>query len=209
MKEILSQEQIKILLKSLYDNACTGLAGSKSCINLAEEYLNKYPDTKIAANKFIDSIVAKCTTSGFLASIGGAITLPIGIPANIASVIYMQLRMIVTLACMSGLNPDDDEVESLCYLCLTGSAMADTLKAAGVKIANKTLTAALQKLPGTALIQINKAVGFRLLTKFGTNGIINLGKTIPIVGGVVGGTVDLVRTKIVAKKAYKVFIENK
>ena len=54
--------------------------------------------------------------------------------------------------------------------------------------------------------EINKKVGFRLVTKFGQKGIINLGKLVPIVGGVIGGTVDTVGTLTVGKTAKKLFI---
>ena len=37
--------------------------------------------------------------------------------------------------------------------------------------------------PTAAGITMNKAVGFRLLTKFGQTGLVNLGKAIPLVGG--------------------------
>ncbi|HEA1012053.1 TPA: EcsC family protein, partial [Escherichia coli] len=54
---------------------------------------------------------------------------------------------------------------------------------------------------------INKRVGFRLLTKFGEKGAINLGKMIPLVGGVIGGTFDGVSTNLVGNIARKTFIE--
>lgn len=39
-------------------------------------------------------------------------------------------------------------------------------------------------------------------------GIINLAKMVPFLGGVVGGTIDLVETKAIAEKATKAFLEN-
>ena len=57
------------------------------------------------------------------------------------------------------------------------------------------------------LTKINQKVGFRFLTKFGTKGLINIGKCVPVVGAVVGGGLDLVETKIIAARAYKWFIE--
>lgn len=46
---------------------------------------------------------------------------------------------------------------------------------------------AIQNISGDALRAVNKAVGFRLFTKFGLTGIINLGTVIPVMGGIVGG----------------------
>jgi hypothetical protein len=53
---------------------------------------------------------------------------------------------------------------------------------------------------------LNKAVGFRLVTKFGEKGVVNLGKAVPLVGGFIGGAVDGIGTNIVGKTVKKVFI---
>ena len=59
----------------------------------------------------------------------------------------------------------------------------------------------------STLTKINQKVGFRFITKFGTKGIVNLGKLLPGVGAVVGGGLDLVETKIIADRAYKWFLK--
>ena len=41
----------------------------------------------------------------------------------------------------------------------------------------------------------------------GAGQVINLTKMLPIVGGVIGGTMDLVETEVIAKRAYKLFLE--
>lgn len=50
-------------------------------------------------------------------------------------------------------------------------------------------------------------MGFRFITKFGSKGIINLGKLVPGVGAVIGGGLDLVETKAIGNRAYKWFFE--
>ena len=59
----------------------------------------------------------------------------------------------------------------------------------------------------STLTKINQKVGFRFITKFGTKGIVNLGKLLPGVGAVVGGGLDLVETKIIVDRAYKWFLK--
>ena len=66
----------------------------------------------------------------------------------------------------------------------------------------------IKKIPGKVLTKINQKVGFSFVTKFGTKGIVNLGKLIPGVGAVIGGGLDLVETKIIAKRSYKWFFEH-
>ena len=55
------------------------------------------------------------------------------------------------------------------------------------------------------LTKINQKVGFRFITKFGTKGIVNMGKLIPGVGAVIGGSLDLVETKAIGARAYNGF----
>lgn len=49
-------------------------------------------------------------------------------------------------------------------------------------------------------------MGFRLITKFGEKGVVNLGKAIPFVGGLVGGSLDVVTTRAIAHNAIKLFM---
>lgn len=74
---------------------------------------------------------------------------------------------------------------------------------------NKITISMLKKLPGTVLTKIDQKVGFRLVTKFGTKGIVNLARVVPVLGGVVGGTIDFVETKSTAEKARDAFLRNK
>lgn len=46
------------------------------------------------------------------------------------------------------------------------------------------------------------------VTKFGTKGIVNLGKLLPGVGAVVGGGLDFVETKMIANRSYKWFFKH-
>ena len=56
------------------------------------------------------------------------------------------------------------------------------------------------------LQSFNRTVGFRLLTKFGTKGAINLSKAIPVIGGLIGGGLDAYSTKVIGNKAKDLFI---
>jgi hypothetical protein len=93
----------------------------------------------------------------------------------------------------------------LVYICLCGNSAKEIASQAGIKLGNKLAMSLVKKIPGEVLIKINKKVGFRLLTKFGETGVINIGKMVPVVGGFVGGGFDLVSTKIIAKIAKKTF----
>lgn len=212
-KPILTQETVMKALDWSYDKSLVGLPKAKSCYELAEEYLKHHEkieddNERVIKNakEFIKWQITKCTATGFVTGLGGIITIPVTLPADLVTVWYVQLRMIATLAVMGGFDPKEDCVRSLAYVCLTGSSANKILKEAGIQIANKATMAAIKRIPGKVLISINKKVGFRLVTKFGTKGVINLGKCVPVVGGIVSGGLDFAETKVIASKAFKTFI---
>lgn len=202
------------LLDEVYDLALSGVPFvSKSIEELADDYLNKTYgkakefDLAKAAKALIRNQVLKCGTSGFITGLGGIITIPVAVPANITSVLYVQVRMIAALAYLGGFDVHSDQVQSLVYACLTGNSVSDILKGTGIKAGEKLAESMIKKIPGTVFAAINKKVGFRLLTKFGQTGVVNLGKMIPAVGGFIGGTFDATTTKAIGSAAYKVFIK--
>lgn len=203
----ISQNEIMQLLDKLYDQSIHGIAKvSPPVEKLANNYLEKSNDATTAAKKFINYQIAKCTTSGFVTGLGGLITLPVAIPANVGSVMYVQMRMIACLAYMGGYDTDSDQVQTLVYACLAGISIDQILKQAGIQFGNKFVMAMVKKIPGEVLTKINQKVGFRFVTKFGTKGIVNIGKAVPVVGGIISGGFDFVETKVIANRAYKMFI---
>lgn len=206
MANNLTESKIMDVLNWSYDKAVQGVAGLDSAYDLADDYLKQEGSLHAQVNSLIRWQNTKAGTSGFLTGLGGIITLPVAIPANVASVMYVQIRMIAAIAHMGGYNLNDDRVKSLVFLCLTGNAAKDILKDVGIVVGKKLAENAIKNISGKTIIAINKKVGFRLLTKFGEKGVINLGKAIPLLGGVVGATFDSVSTNTVGNIARDTFI---
>lgn len=207
-KKLISQEDIMKLLDSCYEKSLNGIpVVSESISDMANDYLKKHSTKEKACKALIRNQIIKCTTSGFLTGFGGVITMPVTIPANLGSVIYVQMRMIGAVAYIGGYDIKSDQVQTLVYACLAGVSVNKLIKQVGIKIGTKIATNMVKKIPGKVLTKINQKVGFRLVTKFGTKGVVNIGKAIPVVGAVVGGGLDLVETKAISRRAYKWFIE--
>jgi len=206
----INQQQMVEILESVYAKALDGIPGASPSIEqFADDYLSKHGNPKQAARELAKWQVAKCGASGFLTGLGGLIVVPVAIPANLASVLYVQLRMVAAIAKMGGYDVRSDQVQTMVYACLVGTALSDVLKEAGVKIGQKGLQTAISKIPGKVLTSINQKVGFRLITKAGTTGVINLTKLLPVAGGVVNGAFDVATTKIIAANARSIFIDGK
>lgn len=204
----ISEAEIGPLLDKIYGQVLNGIPGTGSAESLANDYLSKHKKVETAAKFLISNQIKKCSVSGFVCNLGSIELLPVSLPANITSVWYIQMRMIAALAYMGGYDVHSDQVQTLVYMTLVGTSMTDMCKSVGVQVTNKTTTALLKKLPGSLLAKINQKIGFRLITKFGEKGIITLAKLLPIAGGIVGGSVDGIETKLVANVAYKAFILN-
>lgn len=207
-KKKCSQADMMNLLDSLYSKCIQGIPMISSPIEkMADDYLQHNATVEDAAKDMIHKQVIKCTTSGFITNLGGVITLPVTIPANVGSVMYVQMRMIACAAYMAGYDVHTDQVQTLVYACLAGVSVMEVAKKAGIKIGQKGLENLIDKIPGKVLIAINQKVGFRMLTKFGETGAINIGKVIPVVGGVIGGGFDFIDTKFIGNRAYNQFIK--
>lgn len=178
-----------------YSKAINGIPGTDTAYDLANNYLVKNGNVDAAISSLINWQTTKCATSGFLSGLGGLVTLPVAVPANIASVIYVQMRMIASIAHLRGYDLKDDQVQTFVYACLTGQSAAEFIKSAGIQFGLKLGQAQVKRIPGEIIKKINQAVGFRLVTKFGSKGVINLGKLVPVLGGVIGGTFDAASTK--------------
>ncbi|GMA21526.1 EcsC family protein [Arsenicicoccus piscis] len=195
--------------KAVTDKILTaGIGGAgpfKGAIPLAEEYAGQHIDTEKAIERLIAAHVYTTAASGFVSGLGGLATLPIALPADLTTLWIQQARLVAAIAHLRGYNVRSDEVRSVVLLTLLGSSGTEAMAKAGVTVGQKGFVSAIGKVSGKTLQAINKAVGFRLVTKAGTKGVVNLTKFVPVAGGLVGGGVNGVSTKTVGAWAKKNF----
>ena len=171
----------------LYEGAINGIPGVDGLEDLAQSYSAQHPRNDDAIDRLINWQVAKAGAAGFVTGVGGMLTLPVAIPANLVGVLYIQIRMIGAVAHLRGYDVRSDQVRTLVVACLAGSAALDILKGVGINIGTQVTRQMVLRISGEVLKRINQAVGFRLVTKAGSKGVVNLVKGVPLVGGVVGG----------------------
>lgn len=207
-KEI-TQSKIMSVLDWAYDKAVDGVTGLGSAADMAGDYTSKETDLHKCADSLIRWQNSKAGASGFVTGLGGLITLPVAIPANVTSVLYVQIRMVTAIAHMGGYDLKSDQVKAMVYLCLVGTASADILKDVGLQIGMKMTQNLIKNMSIETIRAINKKVGFLLITKAGSTGVLNLTKMVPILGGIVGGTFDSVTTNSIGNIAKKTFLPPK
>lgn len=187
-----------IIAKTLdwaYSKAVSGFTGVDSAYDLGNSYLAQKGSLEDQVDSLIKWQVAKAATSGFVTGLGGVMIMPLTVPANIASVIYVQIRMIAAIAYMGGHDIREDRVKSLIYICMVGNGAKELLKDMSVK-AGERLAA-----------KIAEKVSTNIASKTGQKSVTSLGKAVPVLGGVVGGSYDAITTRVVGKVAKKIFID--
>lgn len=197
------------LMKALnwaYDQSVSNLPLIGSPIELANQYLRENDNN---VEKAIDSLIrwqmSKAAATGFSTGFGGFIVMPITIPADISACLVIQMRMAAAIAHMCGYDIHDDKVKLFCLAAICGDELVTVLKKLGIQATKRIAYHLIKSIPSHLIIAINKAVGVRLVTKFGSNGFISLSKAIPILGGIVGGAVDSVFTYGVGEAAKLIF----
>jgi hypothetical protein len=185
------------VLNWAYDRATGTIPGWGSVADFAERHRkSRGGSTEKAIDDLIAWQVGYAGAIGFVSNLGGLITMPAAVPANLASVILIQLRMVAAIAYLRGYKVDDERVRTMAFICLTGSSAATTiLEKFGIPLGAKLATGMIMQIPRAILLKINQAVGFRLVTKAGTTGIVNLTKFVPIVVVSSGGTFDAAVTR--------------
>jgi EcsC protein family len=207
MSEQAAENKAVQLINWLIEKAIEGVPPLSSAEDLAQEYLidQSYPDDEERIESLINWETTKNFTTGFITGLGGILTLPVTLPAGFGASWIIQARMAAAIAKIAGYDLQSDRVRTFVVACLVGDALKDIVKSTGIQIGKGLSKSLINKIPGKALIEINKKVGFRLMTKAGEKGAINLMRGVPFIGGIVGGAFDAGACRVVGKNAKKLF----
>jgi hypothetical protein len=193
------------ILDAIWNEVVLGdskLSPEKSCFELADDYRHSGKTPEECAENFIGWQMAKAGAAGFALGLPGFAAMPITVPADFLSVAYLQLRMVAVVGLLFGWDVRSDQFRTMAYLSLLGSAAGELVRDLGIKATTRVAMGTIQKkVSGAVLQKINRAVGARLVTKAGSTGVVNLTKIVPVLGGLVGGGVNVLVTRQIGKTA--------
>lgn len=180
------------VVENLLDTGIDGKGPFDSAAKVADAARAKHGgDVEKAVEEVVRDHLKLVAASGFVTNLGGFITLPVALPANVLGFYVLATRMSAAVARLRGYDIADPRIRSAVLLSLVGADSQDLLAKAGMVAPSGRLTAlAAQRLPGPALMVVNKAVGFRLLSTAGKKTFSRFGRSIPLVGGAVGAGMD-------------------
>ena len=105
-------------LNWMYSAAIGGGFGFDSAAKAADDFAARYPSREEAIDALINWQAARASATGFISNLGGLITLPIAIPANLGAVIFIQLNMVARIAHLRGYEVSSDQVRTFALACL-------------------------------------------------------------------------------------------
>lgn len=195
------------LVSKLVDAGIDGVGPLDPAQQSADAALARTSSTEPAIEQIVATHLKLAAAGGFVTGLGGFITLPVALPANVVGFYGIATRMVASIAHLRGYDLERPEVRSAVLLTLVGADARSLLATSGVSPTGKIADLALQRLPGPALMVLNKGIGFNLLSQLGKKGLSRLGRGLPLVGGVIGGGLDFFLLRKIADGARREFVQ--
>jgi EcsC protein family len=190
----------------LVDAGIDGVGPLDPAATVADKALSEHGNPESAIDDIVSSHMKLAAASGFVTGLGGFITLPVALPANVAGFYGIATRMVAGIAHLRGYDLSRPEVRSAVLLTLVGADATSVLAKAGLNPAGRVAGVALHRLPGPALMVLNKGIGFRLLSDMGKKSLGRLGRGVPFAGGVIGAGLDWWLLRKIADSARTEFL---
>jgi hypothetical protein len=171
--------------------AIVGIGPLPGAAKTAEKELLKHGNVDRAIKALIRKHVAYAGTEGFATNIGGLVTAVVTVPANITGLAVIQCRMIAAVAHLRGYDLSEPRVRNAMLMIMLGESTVDS-KVAKRKLPAPPMAIATAPTYDPSLdTLISAEVAGELLTRVaGKRVATTVAKKAPLVGGVVGGSVD-------------------
>lgn len=193
------------LVDRLLDIGIDGRGPFDSARTVADNALSDHGDVERAIDAVVTRHTKVAAAGGFVTGLGGFVALPVALPANVLEFYAVATRMVGAIASLRGYDVRDQGTRSAIMLTLIGADADDLLKKVGVGTTSRLADLAAQRLPGPAVMVLNKGIGFRLISSVGKSVLARFGKGVPVVGGVVGAGLDVYLVRRIAGHARREF----
>lgn len=189
------------LVERLLDVGIDGRGRFEPAQAVADAARREHPDVERAVDAVVAKHVRLAAANGFVTGLGGFVTLPIALPANVVGFYAVATRMVAAVAALRGYDLRDPGVRSAVMLALVGADADDLLRSVGVPTGGRLASLATQRLPAQAAMVLNKGIGFRLLSSAGRSVFSRFGRGVPVLGGAVGAGLDAYLVRKIAEQA--------
>jgi uncharacterized protein (DUF697 family) len=172
--------------------AIHGVGPLPSAASMAEKQLEEqHGDVDRGITEVIENNTALAAGQGFLANLGGLVTVAATIPLNIAGLALLQVRMVAGIAHLRGYDLGDPRVRNAILLCTLGEETVKGLvkqrKVPGRPMLIATAPAHDPELDKLVAAEFTSALVGRVIGKRAAGTVV---RRIPLAGGVWGASAD-------------------
>ncbi|GAA1709874.1 EcsC family protein [Kribbella sp. NPDC056951] len=180
------------VLRQILEFAIDGYQRFPSAERVAENKLAKVGgDTQLAIDAVVDQHIRLAGVQGFVTSIGGLVTLPVALPANMTGLAIVQARMVAAIAHIRGYDLDDPRVRTAVITCLLGEdGVTDRLKKSSLVTSPLAIATAPVFDPELDRQVATEVVAELIARVSGKRMAITVTRRVPLLGGAVGAGVD-------------------
>lgn len=198
------------LLRTLLETAITGTSTLPGAKVAAAKHLARRDSVEDALESLVLSHVGLAGAQGFLTSLGGLPTLAVTLPANIAGLAVVQIRLIASVAHLRGYDIESRQVRTAMTLCLMGRDGVQRLVDADV-LPTTALAIATAPVFDSSLDQLvsEKVLGELVSRIGGRRASLLFARRVPLLGGGVGATMDGLSTIEIGAYAREVFVSRR
>lgn len=177
-----------------------------------EQYIEKLrsqnpgiTDDALAA-KIVSRKSMKNGLVGAATGVGGFITLPITVPADVAASWRIQATMVYALARVYGHTQDTTDLKNDLYIVLAFDSAKEALKSLGIAAGKAVTRRMIQKhVTREVMVKIWAVLGRSIVTKAGTKSLTSVMRWVPLVGAPIGFGFDWFATRTVGRNAIKYY----
>lgn len=195
----------RFLLDTLYPKMLDGLPGLGTPQELAASIREGGGSAEDQVDRLVRRHIALSSATGFVTGLGGWLTLPITLPADLVGVALLQLHMAASVAALAGHDPTLPVNRERVVGCLVGIAQEqdgrdieqETIDRTALKVAERGLNFVISNVGQLISWSTKKVVEGQIKRR--------LIRGVPVIGGVIGAVSDGYVTTQVSRAARDTF----
>ena len=198
------------VLRTILEFAIEGRGSIPGARAAAARTLQSRGEHEAAVDSLVMQHVGLAGAQGFLTNLGGLLTLPVALPANLAGLAVVQMRMIAAIVHLRGHDVDDRRVRVALTMAMLGEDDVRKQVAAGRLPGPPFLVATAPVFDPVLDHHVSERVFGDLGTKMaGKHAVVQVAKRIPFVGGPVGAATDGYFTYAFGQYARREFVRRR
>ncbi|WP_158929229.1 EcsC family protein [Acidisphaera sp. S103] len=164
--------------------------------------LNPEISNDALARKIVSRKSMKNGLVGAATGVGGLITLPVTVPADLVASWKIQIFMAIAIAHVYGHDLKAANIKTDIFLILAGDSAKEGLKRLGVEMTKGITKKAIDKyITREIMVKIWKIIPQKIITKAGEKSLTSFMKMVPLVGAPIGFTFDWLSARATGKVA--------